>query len=166
MHPSDLHERDLLQACDVRRQRRSGPGGQHRNKVETAIVLLHRPSGTQAEATERRSQAENQRMALRRLRVNLALQVRSQRPAGSIPSTLWTARCPRQRIAVSLAHDDFPSLLAEALDVIAQQQFDLHGAAQLLGTTPSQLVRFLKLDPKALLLVNQQRQALGLHKFH
>ena len=57
----------LLAECDVRASRRSGPGGQHRNKVETAISLHHLPTGVRAEASERRSQAQNQTQALFRL---------------------------------------------------------------------------------------------------
>ena len=64
----------------MRHERRSGPGGQHRNKVSTAVVITHRPTGVRAEANERRSQAENHREAVRRLRVRLAVEVRSRTP--------------------------------------------------------------------------------------
>lgn len=66
MHPACLPAAELLAAHDETRTRRSGPGGQHRNKVETAVVLLHQPTGIKAEASERRSKAENRRVALRR----------------------------------------------------------------------------------------------------
>ena len=35
-----------LREVAVRASRSSGPGGQHRNKVETGVRLTHRPSGT------------------------------------------------------------------------------------------------------------------------
>ena len=37
IHPAALPFDALLKECEVRRLRRSGPGGQHRNKVETAV---------------------------------------------------------------------------------------------------------------------------------
>ena len=90
-HPASLDSSHLLAVCDVRRTRRSGPGGQHRNKVETAIVLTHEPTGVQAEASERRSQAQNLSAAVFRLRVNLALAVRGPRdPAAGPQSRLAT----------------------------------------------------------------------------
>src|SRR5215208_2196362 len=44
-----------------------GPGGQHRNKVETGVRLVHRPSGLQVSATERRSQSANREAAYARM---------------------------------------------------------------------------------------------------
>ncbi len=114
-HPAALAENALLAQCDQRRQRRSGPGGQHRNKVETAIVLTHRASGLQGQAAERRSQAANRKMAIFRLRANLALSLRTERGE---PSLLWQSRCVKRRIHIRASHDDFPTLLAEALDVL------------------------------------------------
>ena len=75
-HPAGLPRDELLRDCDVRRQRRSGPGGQHRNKVETGIFIEHTPTGVRAEATEQRSQPKNQEIAIWRLRVRLAVEVR------------------------------------------------------------------------------------------
>jgi len=162
-HPAASSPEHLWAECEVRRLRRSGPGGQHRNKVETAISLHHRPTGVRAEASERRSQAQNRSMALFRLRINLALEVRIPLAADYAPSSIWRSRCTGGMLTVSDKHDDFPALLAEALDVVAACSGDPKLSAATLGCTPSQLVRLLKLDPRALLLVNQWRAGRKLH---
>jgi hypothetical protein len=164
IHPAALPAEALLASCEVRRSRASGPGGQHRNKVETATELVHRPTGVAGFASERRSQAENQREALFRLRVNLALGVRMPYVLGEPPSGLWRSRCHGRRISVNPQHADFPALLAEALDVVATLQFDVARAAMVLACTGSQLVRFLKDEPRALAMVNQGRAGAGLRR--
>ena|SRR5438477_11851853 len=47
--------------------RSSGPGGQHVNKVSTAVTLKHLPSGLTVTAQDSRSQARNRTLALERL---------------------------------------------------------------------------------------------------
>src|ERR1700741_3438784 len=53
--------------CDLEFFIASGPGGQHRNKVETGVRLTHRASGIIVTATERRSQSANREAAFERL---------------------------------------------------------------------------------------------------
>jgi protein subunit release factor B len=47
--------------------RSSGPGGQHVNKVSTAVTLVHRPSGLSVTVQETRSQYRNRQLAFIRL---------------------------------------------------------------------------------------------------
>lgn len=56
-----------LKDCDVQTKRGSGKGGQNRNKRDTAVRIVHRPSGAVGESQEERSQLQNKRTALRRM---------------------------------------------------------------------------------------------------
>jgi len=47
--------------------RASGPGGQHVNKVSTAVTIQHVPSGLAVTASDSRSQSVNRALALSRL---------------------------------------------------------------------------------------------------
>src|SRR5690606_15091114 len=87
-HPATLSDEDLLKECQIGKGRSSGPGGQHRNKVETQVTITHLPTGVTARAGERRSAEENKRVAIRRLRLALAVEVRTVVPAGEIRSDL------------------------------------------------------------------------------
>jgi hypothetical protein len=134
-HPATIPPDELLAECDVQRVRRSGPGGQRRNKVETGIVLTHRSSGLSVEASERRSQIENQRVALFRLRLKLAVKTRLPVQPDAAPSELWQSRRVGRRISVNSEHVDFPALLAEVMDVITAYDMDLHAAIAAHPTT-------------------------------
>jgi hypothetical protein len=158
-HPAQLPVESLLADCQLQRSRGSGPGGQHRNKVETAVVVEHTPTGLRGEASERRSQLQNRQQAIHRLRVKLALELRH--PPATAPSALWQSRVTGKRLSVSATHDDFPALLAEALDTLDAQSYALPDTAQWLALSTSQLVKFLKVEPAALAAVNRHRRVLG-----
>lgn len=165
LHPACLPVKKLLADCDVRHERRSGPGGQHRNKVSTAVVLTHRPTGIRAEANERRSQAENHREAMRRLRVRLAVEVRTP-VSHTAPSELWQSRVSGRRLSINPAHDDFPALLAEVLNVLAAKEYDIAPSASWLGVSSSQLTKFLQEEAAAWAAVSEARRQRGLRPLH
>jgi len=75
-----LSDAALAAECDETFFTGSGPGGQHRNKTESAVRLVHRATGAVATATERRSQIRNRSAALARLRERLAALARKPKP--------------------------------------------------------------------------------------
>lgn len=160
-HPASLADEDLLKECQLGRGRSSGPGGQHRNRVQTLVELTHRPTGLEAHAGERRSASENKSVALRRLRTELAVCARAPVPLGEIGSPMWKSRVRDGRIALSHEHRDYPAMLAEALDVIHAGGLDLKKASLRLSCTRSQLIRLIAKEPRALAALNEARQAKG-----
>jgi protein subunit release factor B len=80
--------------------RSSGPGGQRKNKTETAVRLKHLPSGITVRATEHRFQSQNLRLAFERLQKHL---VRLNRPKKrrlptSVPSKAKERRIEERKI--------------------------------------------------------------------
>jgi len=61
----------LLAECDVQAFHASGPGGQSVNTSDSAVRLKHRPSGLTVVCRSQRSQLQNKRQCLRRLRERL-----------------------------------------------------------------------------------------------
>jgi len=162
-HPASLEPEHLLRDCSQTFQKGSGPGGQHRNKVETEVVLTHHPSGLRARAGERRVRTDNQREALRRLRLLLAVKVRRDVDEDAGPSALWRSRCRAGRVACNPRHRDFPAVLAEALDAADRYGWEPRSAAAYLECTASQLVKLVKDHPAAFAEWNARRAALSLH---
>lgn len=63
---------NLKKQVIVETYRSGGPGGQRKNKTETAVRLTHLPTGMTVVATEHRSQAKNRELAFQRLQERLA----------------------------------------------------------------------------------------------
>lgn len=61
----------LERDCEITFYTAGGPGGQHRNKTQSAVRIVHLPTGITVTATERRSQFQNKQVALERLQERL-----------------------------------------------------------------------------------------------
>ncbi len=64
---------------DIDIYRASGPGGQHRNKVETAVRITHLPTGIVVRSESSRSQSDNKEEALAELKNRLAYRASLER---------------------------------------------------------------------------------------
>ncbi|MBU0617806.1 MAG: peptide chain release factor-like protein [Planctomycetes bacterium] len=156
----DYDDAKLIAECDVHRYRASGPGGQHRNKVASAIRLRHRPSDLTVIATESRLQGQNRARALHRLRAAIALVARLPAPERiAWPESVDVAQ---QRLRVNEKNPAIHHVIALVLDAFAQSEGRLAEAAKTLGVTSSGLTRFLKDHPKAWREVGRIRQEAGL----
>lgn len=164
MHVAAFDDDALLKDCSVVSGRASGPGGQNRNKVETAIRITHQPTGIVASATERRHQGQNKQQALFRLRLKLAVQLREPMDPGASPSACWLARVKGGKLLINPSHADYPALLAEALDRLAVMGYEMSASAEALGVSASQLVKLMKHEPSAMSALNAKRQTLGLRE--
>ena len=162
-HPAALSSDQLLEQCDLRTQRRGGPGGQHRNKTSSGVFLHHEPTGVVGEATERRSQADNRSIALTRLRLRLAVEVRTDSVLdGSVIDTETELRAAYVgNLRIGERNEARPAILALILN-------DLHAAggqpsvvAKQWKTSTSAVTRLLKSYPPAFALVNAFRKHHG-----
>ena len=62
---------------------------------------------------------------------------------------------------VNPKHPDYPALLAEAMDVIKEEHFDVAAAAGRLAITMSQLTRLVRHESAAFAWVNEWRKDRG-----
>jgi hypothetical protein len=156
----------LIAQCEVDRYRASGPGGQHRNKTESAVRLRHRRSGVAAIGEDSRSQAENKVHAVRRLRAAIALTVRE-------PVAL-DGYAPSPRLATLVAGGtaplgartrltgDYWAAIAELLDLLVAGDLEIAATAQRLGISTGALSRLVLHDEQVARAVNDQRRARGM----
>ena len=86
----------LLAECQVDTFRSGGPGGQHANKVESAVRLTHGPSGLVVTSQASRSQFRNKALAVAELRRRLEEANRPQKHRIATRPTAASKRRHRQ----------------------------------------------------------------------
>lgn len=160
----DFDDARLLAECDVHFHRTGGPGGQHRNKVSSAVRLHHKPSGAVATASERRSQHENRANAVLRLREAIALYTRAPLPEAIV----WPQRVTIAggRLRVGERNPGYLHVLALALDALLEFRGVPQDAGKALGVTATSLVRFLADHPKAWGEAQRMRATFNLPPLH
>lgn len=147
-----LADAALLAQCQVDRLRGPGPGGQKRNKTESAIRLRHAATGLAAMAGESRSQHENKARALRRLRERIAFDLRQPVELDDYqPTAALRALVEQEPVRKSEKWLRSPEYLRAAGDLVDLYQAlgcSLTEAARRLAASQSRLDRLTRADPR------------------
>lgn len=150
---------ELLAQCRIDHYRARGPGGQHRNKTDSAVRLVHQPTGIVVTATERRSQHENRAHALRRLRAALAFQ--NRQPVDK-PLPDWLRElCCHGRLVLGERDPRFLHASAVVLDLLVEHNGQVATVAAVLGVSTASVVKFLRTNPAGWQAAQHIRHAAG-----
>lgn len=128
-----LSDDELNQIVEFDFFKRSGNGGQKRNKTSSAVRVVLREFDISAEDCSERSQKLNRSRALQKLRLKLAMSVR-QVPADEIPAV------------TSPANDKYPLFLAYLLDLLESVDYSFKECGMKLKLSSSQVEKILRKD--------------------
>ena len=169
-----LADSALLAQCAIDRLRGPGPGGQKRNKTESAVRLRHVASGLAAMAGESRSQHENKARALRRLRERIAFDLRQpveldgyEAPpalAGLVGQEPLRPGEKRRTEATPsgskwLRSAEYLCAVAELIDLYAAAGCSVPEAARRMGVSQGRLDRLVRADPRLARKLGELRTA-------
>lgn len=160
-----------MNQCEMDTFKASGPGGQHRNKRESAVRLKHLPTGIVAQAVEDRSQHMNRASALVRLRALLALKVRNpvDLEAYCPPTELLQILPPKSTIRgsdcgpqIGPKNAKFVLGMQALLDLIFAVEGSVSDAAKYLGLSTGALSRLILSNDSLRMAVNELRASKGM----
>jgi hypothetical protein len=157
-----LSDKELLAQCEVDRFRASGPGGQKRNKTESAVRLRHPATGLSATGTESRSQHENRARALRRLRERIAMEFRrpvdpdGYEPPAEVRALFGAGARPSRR------NPELMRGVQSLLDLFVATECSVSATAAAVGVSTGAMSRFLLSEDILARTTNELRKARGM----
>lgn len=139
-------DEQIMRSCKLEPFKGSGRGGQKRNKTSSAVRLTHLPTALAVTDCSGRSQHANRHAAIKKLRLQLALELRNE---PIIP----------ERLDTSLKSFEYPLFLARIIDVFDSVNYELKPAAEFIGISSAKLVKTIERDPQLWQYINQCRQS-------
>jgi hypothetical protein len=182
MNPRDqwlfCDETALLKDCRVDTYKSPGPGGQRKNKVATAVRLVHEPSGISAQGHQTRSQGRNKTLALRNLRMHIACACRQPQDLSQLTIPDEVAECFQRsagrasgrhvklRLSLPSGNRCFWPVAAFVLDVFDAAEGQLSRASGALGISTANLAAFLRSHRHLLQAAQAIRKSQGHSPLH
>ncbi|XP_075490157.1 uncharacterized protein LOC142528830 isoform X2 [Primulina tabacum] len=161
-----MSDEQLMSHCEMDTFKASGPGGQHRNKRESAVRLKHIPTGIISQAVEDRSQHKNRESALRRLLRN-SVELDTYVPPLELIQILpakSSLRGSENGPQIGPNNPKFALGMQALLDLIFAVEGSVSDAAKKLGLSTGALSRLILSDDSLRMAVNEFRVSKGLRR--
>ena len=139
----------LMRDCEFTPFKSTGKGGQKKNKSSSAVRLTHRPTGIAVTGTNERCQHTNRKQALKKLRYEIAYNVRTNQETVQVDINLSTNN-KRYFLWVAMIIDEFE-----------KNNYALADSAAHFGISSSRLVKLIGRDPSLWQFINHQRSTHG-----
>jgi len=136
----------ILKECRLAEFQSSGPGGQKRNRKYSSVRLTHTPTGLSVTAVKSRSQNDNKKSALRKLRQLIAMEIRCD----ILPEI--------DSFEINMRNNAYPLLLAGIFDILYLHNFAISDTAKTLGLSTGQFIKLLAKNTDAWQKINAERQ--------
>ena len=139
-----LSEEELGLVVEFDFFKRSGNGGQKRNKTSSAVRVTLKQFEISAEDCTERSQKLNRSKALQKLRRKLAMNVRE-----TFTDEVLIIAAP--------SNSKYPLFLAHLLDLLAEVNYSFKDCGLKIGLSSSQVEKLLRKDPALWQFVQQKK---------
>jgi len=144
-------DRKLFTYCVMENFQASGPGGQKRNRKFSAVRITHKSTNLSVISTETRSRSNNLRIALKKLRIKLAIEIRG--PNISL-----------NRLKIALSNPMYPLWVALLFDTLWKYKFRISETAESLNTSTGKLIKLIARDSNIWKTINYNRENFELKK--
>ena len=146
-----FEESEFLKYCLIDFYKARGPGGQKKNKTESAVRLTLKESQISATAAEDRQQSVNRTKAVKRLKLQIAFEER-------LPPEQWSGQ-----LDMNPSNKNYPLFCAILIDHCVEQNWQISSVATHYGLSTGKLIKILATSDTLWQEVNRQRAKLG-HK--
>lgn len=140
-----LNEEELGRIVEFDFFKRSGNGGQKRNKTSSAVRVTLKELAISAEDCTERSQKLNRSKALQKLRRKIAMTVRQE-----ISDEIITIVAP--------SNDRYPLFLARLIDLLSSVNYSFKECGLKLNLSSSQVEKLLRRDASLWQFIQSKRQ--------
>ena len=140
-----LNEEELGRIVEFDFFKRSGNGGQKRNKTSSAVRVTLKELAISAEDCAERSQKLNRSKALQKLRRKIAMTVRQD-----ISDEIITIVAP--------SNDRYPLFLARLIDLLSSVNYSFKECGLKLNLSSSQVEKLLRRDASLWQFIQSKRQ--------
>ena len=144
-----LEEQEFLKHCLCDFYKARGPGGQKKNKTESAVRLTLKESPIAATASEDRKQSINRSKAVRRLKLQVAFEIR-------LTAVPW-----KGQLDMNPSNKLYPHFCAVLFDHFHDNDWQMSTVANIYGISTNKLVKIISKSDTLWQEVNRQRLKLN-----